>query len=373
MHLTTRNVTTAFRTLVGLFASDGWLDRGGGVRQQTCEIARRPSRNGPVMKVDEPVVITYTHPRERVLLNAARDASPFFHLYHALWLLAGRNDVKAPAYYAKRYADYSDDGVTSNGSYGYRWRKATGYDGDEPLGHIDQLDVIITHLKADPISRRAVLQMWNVEDDLLKIGPGPKSSKDVCCNTSVMFSIRTTPRDAPVGEPDDGVKRLDVTVTNRSNDLVWGCLGEDFVTFSVLQEYVAARLGCEVGLYHHFSNDLHVYEGNWRPKEWLASPVVDQSAFRRLPLVRDPATFEAELQSIVNAYADGLHAVKGSTIYFLEPFFMDVAQPMFQAFGCHKADMPNRAIGWAEQVGDDDWRTAARGWLTKRYSKRERA
>jgi hypothetical protein len=34
-----------------------------------------------------------------------------------------------------------------------------------------------------------------------------------------------------------------MTVTNRSNDLCWGMLGANYVHFTILQEYLAARLG----------------------------------------------------------------------------------------------------------------------------------
>jgi hypothetical protein len=88
-------------------------------------------------------------------------------------MLAGRNDVATVAYYAKQMREYSEDGKTLNGAYGYRWRNqlVNVYEhGDPTWQHVDQLDVLVAHLKADPTSRRAVLQMWNVEDDLLKIG-----------------------------------------------------------------------------------------------------------------------------------------------------------------------------------------------------------
>src|SRR5690606_25634418 len=113
--------------------------------------------------------------------------------------LAGRNDVAPLAYYNSRMTEFSDDGETFNGAYGYRWRHGK-IDGESPVwserndlnvkgGHgIDQLQILIQHLKTNPNSRRAVLQMWNVEDDLLKVD----SSKDVCCNLSACFSIRNT-------------------------------------------------------------------------------------------------------------------------------------------------------------------------------------
>jgi hypothetical protein len=52
-----------------------------------------PSRNGPVRVSPYPVVTTYANPAERVLFSPMRDANPFFHLFEALWMLAGRNDL----------------------------------------------------------------------------------------------------------------------------------------------------------------------------------------------------------------------------------------------------------------------------------------
>jgi hypothetical protein len=172
MHLITRNVNTAFRELVWAF-HNGELENG-----DRLPLVQKNSRNGGVTMLEEPCLITYTHPRERVLFNSARDANPFFHLYESLWMLAGRNDVAPLTYYVSKMKDFSDDdGKTFNGAYGYRWRHALR---DSTLGweDKDQLDIIVSHLKGNPESRRAVLQMWNVEDDLLKI----ERSKDVCCN-----------------------------------------------------------------------------------------------------------------------------------------------------------------------------------------------
>lgn len=374
MHLTTRNVNTAFRDLVSSFNV--------GTSDPKSNVVRRPSRNGPVLQCDDPVTITYTHPRERVLFNQVRDANPFFHLYESLWMLAGRNDVAPLAYYASNMANYSDDGETLNGAYGYRWRHAQTSLGDDSVGpdnfEFDQLYILINHLKADPASRRAVLQMWNVEDDLLKIGPGEGTSKDVCCNTAVYFSIRS-------GSPkfDEGkagtvtVKSfLDMTVTNRSNDLIWGCLGANAVHFSFLQEYMAARIGVEVGRYNHFTNNLHVYESNWKPNEWLVSSNVtegygDMKGRSFIPLVKDPATFEQELPRFVERFSGKLPA-EDLADDWKEPFLLDVAQPMLIAFACHKVRDYHGAFAGMEHIMADDWRIAATNWLTKRKENYER-
>lgn len=171
MHLTYRNANDAFRGLVR------------GINDGSIPTRKSPSRVGEVLQVEEPVTITYTHPLERVLFNPARDANCFFHLFESLHMLAGRNDIAPLAYYAANYAKQVQDGDSpyANGAYGFRWRHANrwedsfgdGYDAIE----VDQLPILIAHLKQNPESRRVVLQMWNVEDDLLKID----TSRDVCC------------------------------------------------------------------------------------------------------------------------------------------------------------------------------------------------
>ncbi len=418
MHLHTRNVNTAFRDILeGFYYEDTGRSRS--VAWGNVPFSKVPSRNGNVFKIDEPMTITYSHPRERVLFNEARDANPFFHLYHSLWMLAGRNDLAPVQYYVGKMKEFSDDGKTLNGAYGYRWRNGWS---QNDLSQHDQLDLLVSHLANEPTSRRAVLQMWNVEDDLLKIGSkctwsspqgiehcdegtivherdssnerpcsqcngtGKIASKDVCCNLSVLFSIRPSER-VPGEAPEGWDKYLDMTVLNRSNDLVWGMLGEDFVTFSILQEYIAARLDVEVGKYHHISNNLHVYDWNWKPEEWLRAEkhdgklIRDQydsmgmfnretpGMFKLIPLIGCVGSFDKEVSGIVNEYSSALPAQKGATTHYTNEFLTYVATPMLQAYGCHKSNMPGRALEWANQIRADDWRIACVAWLKRRIGR----
>ena len=125
----------------------------------------RGSRNGPVLVIPEPVTIHYTNPTERVLFNPIRDCNPFFHLYESLWMLMGRNDVLPLTRYTKQVANYSDDGLTLYGAYGYRWRNHGSPYADEVAGN-DQLKIIVKRLKEDPNDRHSILQMWNYHYDL---------------------------------------------------------------------------------------------------------------------------------------------------------------------------------------------------------------
>lgn len=113
---------------------------------------REQSRAGPVLVAPEPVTTVYSHPQERVLFSAARDANPFFHLMEALWMLAGRSDAKWLDQFVSDFSErFAEERGQLHGAYGYRWRNAFGF---------DQLDYIVKTLKSDPTSRQCVLQMW---------------------------------------------------------------------------------------------------------------------------------------------------------------------------------------------------------------------
>lgn len=402
MHLKFRNVNDAFAELIQA------------IEKREIEVIETPSRNGPVMQIPEPIIITYTHPRERVLFNQARDCNPFFHLFESLWMLAGRNDVAPLQYYASKIGDFSDDGKTFNGAYGYRWRHAwTGSETVQASGEVDQLSIIIDHLKEKPESRRVVLQMWNVVDDLLKIGINETTteanksfktfspaSKDVCCNTAVYFSIRTSDElndrygnfeSARDNEfKDQYVKYLDMTVTNRSNDIIWGMFGANAVHFSFLQEYIACALGIEVGHYHQMSNNAHIYtetNSGWHPTEWLReyrirtmhSPPIwsygkgpndasgnvgtSQSLFNG---EEDRILFDSELNSFVTEHC-GESPVK--QVKPFNSFLRNTAHPVCAAFYYYKQKDFTSALEWCDQISGGDWRLACTNWIQKRGAK----
>ena len=379
-HLKFRNVNDAFSSLVHVFAHKDSQHRR--IPHSTLPIASVQTRNGPVWQIMEPVITTYEKPCERVLFNQARDCNVFFHLYEALWMLAGRNDVAPLDYYlGGRYSQFSDDKTTANGAYGYRWRKANPHQhwktsSEQEMQYTDQLAVIIAHLKKKPEDRRCVLQMWNVQDDLLKM----ETSRDVCCNLCALFLLRDRGEPWPAME---GSPRhvLDMTVMNRSNDLANGMLGANVVHFSFLQEYMAAHLGVEVGVYNQISNNLHVYTesfGGFPAEKWLEeyrSPETSTAtwytddATNMVPLVKDPATFDQELPEFVQIHGTGDEVTMQQEQFLeslTEPFLEHVAHPMLMAFHAHKCRFYTDALKWIDLVRADDWREAGLNWITKR-------
>jgi len=371
MHYQYRNVNDAF---VGLVQA---------IHTGALPTVVTPSRAGEVMMVPHPVLVSYTHPLERVLLHTGRDANPFFHLFESLWMLAGCNTVAPLAYYNSRIGDIaSDDGKTFNGAYGYRWRHP-----------VDQLDIIVQHLRANPGSRRAVLQMWNTQDDLLRVD----DTKDVCCNTHVYFSVEQgmcpdcngtgynnvwglgTQGPEPCtqchGLPHNQPAYLNMTVCNRSNDLLWGLLGANVVHFSVLQEYIALSLGLQVGTYYQFTNNLHVYTDRWTPDKWSTSeqpkgqaPYAPPQA-NRIPLVEQPDRFDAECKQFVDGPLVPPTSVREKRFNWKEPFLQHVAAPMCWAYRLHKQREYALALKTVDEVWDYNWRTAATNWIQQRQAR----
>jgi thymidylate synthase len=358
MHLTTRNVNTAFTTFVR------------GIHDKSIPTVRRPSRYGDTLTIEEPVTITYERPQERVLFNQARDCNPAFHLYEALWMLTGRNDIAPLAYYASRMLEFSDDGKTMNGAYGYRWRNGPCVV-EGAGGKLDQLQLLIAHLKAKPESRRTVLTMWNCEDDLAKVD----WSKDVCCNLNVMFSLRKVTGVPDIGDLTVGDRvYLDMTVTNRSNDMIWGLFGANYVHFTFLQEYMATHLGALVGKYHHFTNNLHVYtaQGRWEPEKWLKDEETETRYCQDpvyVSLTSDLQRFDKELPEFVEIFKNHKCLIRMDRAW-REPFLNEVAKPLLLAFSLHKEKRTREAIesvshpAWGCKA--EDWRTTMMNWLKRR-------
>ena len=170
------------------------------------------SRNGAVKACQEPVLLTSLRPVERVIFCKERKENPVFHFAECLWMMAGRSDAAWLEQFNPRMKEFAETSGKIYGAYGHRWRAHFGF---------DQILEVCKILKEEPNTRRAVIGMWSPTGDL------GIDAKDVPCNTHIYFRRR--------GES------LDMTVCNRSNDLVWGALGSNIVHFSFLMSTLDLR------------------------------------------------------------------------------------------------------------------------------------
>jgi len=57
--------------------------------------------------------------------------------------------------------------------------------------------------------------------------------------------------------------KLDMIVTMRSNDLLWG-FSYDINQFAYIQKLLAMIIGVGIGNYIHHSNSLHIYDYSYK-------------------------------------------------------------------------------------------------------------
>ena len=340
-----RNVNQAFMWGVDLFNSD-------------VNYREQDSRNGATREILTPVTTVYSHPWQRVLFREERDANPFFHLYESIWMLAGSRNLQKLTHFNAGMANFSDDGETLNGSYGYRWRYQFAH---------DQLVSVIDMLKRDPDSRRVVLQMWDAVHDL------DSPSKDIPCNTNIYFKIRDN--------------KLQMTVCNRSNDMIWGAYGANAVHMSVLQEYIAATLGLEMGPYYQISDSFHIYLN----KEWDKVKNIDGVDFydrqywdaMGYPDPHYPLVTEGQADNFLKECEQFLSTIPPRRVAgnpepvndwpnmfgasgYTNKFFPDVMIPMTHAYLKHKERKYEDCYKYLGEIKAVDWQQACFTWIKRR-------
>ncbi len=173
------------------------------------------------------VTITLNNIEENVV--GIRNISASYLFGEWLWYFTARNNTKFISKFGSMWEKLSDDGITNNSAYGYIMMQKFGF---------DQIAKVIELLKADPNSRRAVINLNTPNQRVIE-------TKDEPCTIALQFRIRNN--------------KLYCTTMMRSND-IWFGLPYDIAFFTELQMFIADALGIEYGSYTHFDVSLHVYE-----------------------------------------------------------------------------------------------------------------
>lgn len=282
------------------------------------------SRNGRVLTVPYPTMLRIKNPCERVLFDPVRDANPYFHVMEFVWMMAGSNDAAWLSQFNKRMMSYADDGFL-RGAYGWRWRNPN-----------DQITDVINLLRTDSTSRQAVLSMWDPVYD----GSRARTS-DRPCNTHIYFRFVNG--------------ALDMTICNRSNDMIWGMLGANAVHMTLLHEMVALSCDMDVGEYYVMTNNLHVYPDIPRFKE-MSEPGRTVDMYRRI----SPFPLLAPDESYLDLRSDCEILLAGEDRFYTK-WVSDVAFPIYMAYL-----MKTNRDHWNQQIAADDWRIACEAWTNRR-------
>lgn len=351
--ITARNVNHALPVALAYLAEEGRV---------------HDSRYGETLRLPRPVATTYEMPLERVLYDPDRNCNPFFHFFEALWIIAGREDLSFLQQFNSRMTEFSDDQINFHGAYGMRLR------GDPVIGG-DQIEKAIEILYEDGDTRRCALQIW---DHTLDLGA---QSKDIPCNMMAALKVQAG--------------KLDMTVFNRSNDVIWGAYGTNVVQFSMLQEYIAERAGWAVGTYTQISNDFHVYKSNpfWQfymehygrqRMRTVLDPYGDGSTKNLLYDLMDMKSdysavtpyplfagrdFDDQLYTFFEAW-DTKQDI--SHVSYHSHAFEAVVRPMFEAWRAYKAGAYTECENLINIIAAEDWRLACDLWFhrTMKFKKK---
>ena len=196
------------------------------------------------------VNLILTNPKRRFLENANRKLKLYYAIGEFIWYMRGSNSLEEIQYYAPSMSQFSDDGSTLQGAYGPKI--------------VTQIDKLITLLRHDKGTRMAVLPIYSASE----LG---KDSKDIPCTLTLEFLIRAN--------------KLHLIVNMRSNDIFLG-LPYDIFSFTMIQEYIANKIGLNLGYYYHNIGSLHVYKKHFdRIKEISTMNIHKTSEFNNSNLI----------------------------------------------------------------------------------------
>lgn len=194
------------------------------------EVASRAGNTREILHT----VLTLSDPRDRWITVRVPSISPAYSFAELIYVMVGSNRADDINPWNPSLPKYQGDYKYYPGAYGFRLRKAYGF---------DQIEKTYEALSCNPNSRQVLMDIWSPEIDFPK-KYGEPAGKDIPCNIMSMLKIR------------NGI--LYWTQVMRSNDLFLG-LPYDIVLFTSLQEIIAGWLDVDVGEYVHYCDSLHYY------------------------------------------------------------------------------------------------------------------
>lgn len=212
-----------------------------------------------------PVLIKVSNPKQRCLVIPNRLNNIIQTVAETIWVLGGRNDLAYLTTYLPRAGKFSDDGLIWRAGYGPRIRNWDG---------VDQLINVVNMLKVNPLSARGVISLFDPKVD------SNLEWKDVPCNNWIQFSIRDN--------------KLNMYVSLRANDVVWGFSGINFFEWSMLQELVANWLNVEVGNYYHFTGFLTLFKRHNQRAHKMLENRIDNDIYSNSNIVSIPIDIKQE-------------------------------------------------------------------------------
>jgi len=232
---------------------------------------KREVRGNVCYELPEPYMFKITNPLAREVTIPEREWCRTLPYAESLWIASGRNDMKYITHYLPRMKEFSDDGIYMRGGYGPRLRHYDASTKDYEISNhsilgqkgIDMFRYIVDCFHEDSNTRRAIISLGDNNKDCFGEDGRLKSTKDIPCTRELHFIKQAN------------ANKLDLIVSMRSNDFIWGASAVNIFNYTFMQEYMSAILGMEVGNYYHIADNFHYYErhsGKVKSLSTIASP-----------------------------------------------------------------------------------------------------
>lgn len=156
-----------------------------------------------------------------------------------LWMLSGSTNVAElrEKYGVTIWDEWEQEDGTIGPGYGEQWRSADWTNGWGQIIMVDQMQNLIDGIKADPYSRRHIVNAWNVgQIDQMALPP---------CHTMFQCYVHV-----------DGT--LDLQLYQRSSDMFLG-LPFNIAQYALLQRIIARLTGHTPGKLVISIGDAHIY------------------------------------------------------------------------------------------------------------------
>jgi thymidylate synthase len=161
--------------------------------------------------------------------------------------------------------------------YGYQWRSWPTPEGN----HVDQISWLINEIKTNPISRRLIVNAWNVgELDKMNLPP---------CHILFQFYV------------NEG--KLSCQLYQRSADIFLG-VPFNIASYALLTLMIAQVTGLEPGDFVHTFGDAHIYNNHLdQVKLQLTREPYPLAEMQINPTVKDIFKFKYEDFELINYQA----------------------------------------------------------------------
>lgn len=282
---------------------------------------KRETKGCVCYELPEPYMFKITNPTARLVTIPERKWYATLPYAESLWLASGRNDMAFIRHYLARMDNFSDDKIYMRGGYGPRFRHFNGENFDyavdnileEQAREVDQFRYVLECFKEDELTRRAIVTIGDPMKDDFGADHHLKKTLDVPCTRMLHFM-----RDA-------SDNKLNLMVSMRSNDMLWGASAVNIFNFTFIQEYFAAMLNMEVGSYFHIANNFHFYEDKLDMVRRIAiSDSVDDIPFTYCKTFKNLNEFDALVKTLLDEESK-MRLQKGDYLYyeFEDSFFRD--------------------------------------------------